>query len=193
MFSIYIDSTVTLKIGLLNSKLKFLKFSDSDELKTASILQASIYNILKEFDIDFENIENFYVVLGPGSYTGLRMAKGLADILELNNISVIPLYLHQVPYFAGISSGYFYSNAFKNEYFSYSWDNESTKIKLLKSVPENNFYTNDIKLLNKGVDVSELIQEKSDIVFEHLKQKNINLPILYYRKIEEEFKGNQNE
>jgi tRNA threonylcarbamoyladenosine biosynthesis protein TsaB len=87
-------STTACSVALSkDGELKFLK-EDSTGKSHSAMLLTFIDEVLKNNDIDLNNLDAFAVSKGPGSYTGLRIGvstiKGLAYATEKPVIALIP-------------------------------------------------------------------------------------------------------
>ena len=75
-----------------NGELVAIKELNNGNYSHAEVLHPFINNVLKEANIDFENLSAIAVSKGPGSYTGLRIgvsaAKGLCFSLQIPLISI---------------------------------------------------------------------------------------------------------
>lgn len=193
MHSLFVDSTLKLVVGLLDSNYSWLEYLNFDEKKPSEIIHFEIFNLIKKYDLSLTNIQCF-VMGGPGSYTGMRLTEGLAQIFELNHMQVYSFYHFQVPVLCGIPKGFWASNAFKGQVFIYSWDGEHREKKLLDKnlfVVENEkqgftLDTTDL-LFQNLVSTQKLIKEKSPEIFAQVSVKKLREPPYYFRSLDEEF------
>ena len=66
-------------------------------------------------------MQQVFTIAGPGSYTGVRLAAGITQILELvENLQVFSFYHFQVPQLLGMGEGIWMCPAFKGEYFFFN-------------------------------------------------------------------------
>lgn len=193
--SLYIDSTDGLRIGLLNDQLDFVKTIEIQEKKNSRFFQKSIYDLLSENKLKLCDCSGIFLANGPGSYTGLRLGEGFAQIAELNAIPVYSFYHFEVPYAVGFKAGVYYHSAFKGEWLKYEWENDKKENKLVKEISIQNqgpvffsssFHQEDV--VDKVYFTNDLIKQNSKLLFTNIKENKIRKPIYYFRAAENEFK-----
>lgn len=91
MYSLYLDSAnLELNVGLVkdNQLVDFISYLANK--KQSELMVVEINNLLKRNNIDIKSLKEIVVTIGPGSYTGIRIALTIAKTLafSLN----IPLY-----------------------------------------------------------------------------------------------------
>jgi tRNA threonylcarbamoyladenosine biosynthesis protein TsaB len=81
---LFIDTSSidTAKIAIENDGLRFEKTSESRVMKSQMVLPL-IENIVREHHLHLTDITAIEVVMGPGSYTGLRVGATVANALAL--------------------------------------------------------------------------------------------------------------
>jgi tRNA threonylcarbamoyladenosine biosynthesis protein TsaB len=193
---IYVDSTSILTIGLLDANFNWIEYLESKEKKPSEVIHLEIYRVLKKHNLKVNEIE-FFFNAGPGSYTGMRLSEGLAQILEWDFKSVYSFFHFEVPKMIGIKNGYWVTNAFKKQVFLFEWDQLSqneTKALIddvnFKVVKPENGYTlmrdkEEFKNLTSTID---LIKEHSQTVFSIVHKNKKREAPYYFRSLEEEFK-----
>ncbi len=196
MHSLYVDSTSGLVVGLLDSSLKWIEYKDSDEKKPSEVIHIEIHNLLKKYQLDLKDV-NFIFSSGPGSYTGMRLGEGIAQVLSWDSLNVFSFHHFDVPRFVGVEKGFWVTNAFKQQVFLFNWDT------FQKITDKELINTSDFKILdnqsgytlsNKDSEFSNLISTKDLIkdepfkVFNHVILNKLREPPFYFRTLEEEFK-----
>lgn len=87
-----IDGSSHVVVGAIGKEEKYSTFTLHSKIKHSQKLMNFIDLFLKENNIDIKNIEKLGVSIGPGSFTGLRIAvafiKGIASAL---NLSIAPI------------------------------------------------------------------------------------------------------
>ncbi|MGB0453732.1 MAG: hypothetical protein ACPGJV_08445 [Bacteriovoracaceae bacterium] len=191
MTTLFIDTTVTLRIGLLGEDLSWIEYKEIPEKKTSRVIHGEVYEILKSHGQDLDSLKNLVLAKGPGSYTGIRVVKPFEDILSQDEIDCYGFYHHQVPKLLGFDRGSFFCNAYKNEFFQYSWNGDEEESKL---VPKDNlldktadFYSNDLEYVENEKLTHELILKNEKSFFKRVKELKLNLEPFYFRPVKVEF------
>ncbi|WGI36825.1 tRNA (adenosine(37)-N6)-threonylcarbamoyltransferase complex dimerization subunit type 1 TsaB [Mesomycoplasma lagogenitalium] len=86
--NIFIDSTLDdLVIGLFNENKQLVDYEIKVKLKEKSEILPSIFNqILKRNSLTINNINNYFINLGPGTFTGSRISLVFCrTICQVNN------------------------------------------------------------------------------------------------------------
>lgn len=194
MHSLFVDSTSGLVIGLLDSNFEWVEYMSLDEKKPSEIIHHEIYNILKKHHLNLNEIRCF-VSSGPGSYTGMRLSEGLAQVFELNKMPVYSFYHFDVPKLSGVQKGFWATNAFKGQVFIYNWDGESAEKQLVNKddfqIEDQNLGftldTNDQLFVNL-ISTKELIKTNAPRLFKNVEQQKLRMAPYYFRSLDEEFR-----
>lgn len=202
MTSLFIDTSHHLHLGLLNEEGNWLDYFHKLETKNASTLHSKIYEMCSALGLSVKEIKNVYLGMGPGSYTGIRMAEGIGQIFSIASVQIFSFYHFDIPRIIGIEKGIWLSKAFKGEYFLFQWENEQISQSLKKDNEIQNYlkkfldqdfqiFTNCVESIDildcPIVETSRLIKDFSSIIFPALlKSKSTRSPF-YYRTLEEEF------
>ncbi len=81
-YSLVLDSSTTLlSVGLINEEEIFDSVSYECWQAQSEHMIPEINALLEKYSINNDNIESVYVALGPGSYTGVRIAVTIAKTL----------------------------------------------------------------------------------------------------------------
>lgn len=196
MHSLYVDSTAGLVIGLLDSSFKWVEYQDTMEKKPSEVIHVEIYNLIKRHNLNLKEM-NFFFSAGPGSYTGMRLGEGIAQMLAWDSKSVFSFHHFDAPQLAGVKKGFWVTNAFKGQVFIYRWDNgkESSHNELINSadfkiVDPDLGYTlsSDVKDFSHLKTTKELIHNSSEKIFAKVIQDKMRSAPYYFRTLEEEFK-----
>lgn len=196
MHSLYVDSTSGLVIGLLDSEFKWVEYSDTSEKKPSEVIHIGIYDLIKKYNLNLKEM-NFFFSAGPGSYTGMRLGEGIAQILAWDEKRVFSFHHFDAPKLFGIEKGFWVTNAFKGQLFVYSWDTS------LNTDSKELFSNNEFKIADPALGFTlsheskdfeqlkttkELIHQSSQIIFSKVfKEKRREAPY-YFRTLDEEFK-----
>ena len=194
MYSLFIDSTSGLVIGLLDSKFSWVEYIALDEKKHSEIIHAEIFNLLQRHKLQFSQIRCF-VASGPGSYTGMRLSEGLAQVFELSNVPVFSFYHFDVPRLTGTANGFWATNAFKGQVFVYNWIDQQLEKHL---VNKEDFFIQDSSLgftldaidpLFQSLPTTKnLVKERASSLFPIIVDQKLRVPPYYFRTLDEEFR-----
>jgi tRNA threonylcarbamoyladenosine biosynthesis protein TsaB len=178
MYSLFLDTTQGLTVGLLDRDFSWVFYEYTDEKKPSEIIHDKIYFILNKFNLSIEKVQ-FISIAGPGSYTGMRLSEGVSTILEWGGVSIFSFYHFEVPFLTGIESGRWVTNAFKNQVFLYEWNAENSKTTLLSECLDTEAFT--------LIKTRELIFSHSREIFSKVIHLNKPKETYYFRSLEEEF------
>ncbi len=188
--------------GILSEKNEWIDYSEDLNKRNSVMVHHRINSSLEEKKIDIRDIKKIYTIAGPGSYTGMRFAEGIRQIFSWDGIKTNSFYHFEIPFLMGINNGAWVTEAFKGDWFIYSWDNDSSQKKLVKKKDLLEFLKTDQKLYTHFVsekirelsgeiewcETSKLIHHNSQEIFNKVEQLNINRDVYYFRAIDEEFK-----
>ena len=189
---LFIDSTEKTVLGIVNQNLEFEKYCYFEDKKSASRIHSRLNNLLQEHKICLNNINKIYIVSGPGSYTGIRVIEGIAQIMKWQGKDILSFYQFEIPFMTGINQGVWISQAWKGEIFIYYWKNSEHSIRLVPSInykPTGKEYSYGDQCNGFGVySTRKLLLEHSKTVFKVVDRRGEYLPPYYYRSVEQEFK-----
>lgn len=191
---VYIDTTHSVIIGVLNKELEWIEYTQIDSQRSSEILHFNVYKQLSNHNLEIKAIDGVIYCAGPGSYTGMRVSDGFTKILELKSIPIYSFYQFEVPRLIGNDCGYWLDNAFKGELFVYEWDGETSnhfrikneevgKLDMNKKFFSHNNHLGSLKTSS----VKNLIKENSKKIFQVFLQKKQKNDLFYYRSIDDEF------
>ncbi len=196
MHSLYVDSTSGLTVGLLNQAYEWLSYLEIDHKKPSEVIHLEILNLLEANNVELKNCK-FFFNSGPGSYTGMRLGEGLAQVFEWDNLPVFSFHHFEVPRLLEISKGYWVTSAFKGQIFLYEWD-LSSDTSLQSLIDQSQFSIQDPKLgytLSQNEELykelkstKELIHLEAKKLFTKIESLKLRVPPFYFRTIDEEFK-----
>lgn len=190
---LFIDTTTYITVGLLDSEFKWLSYKFVESNKSSAVLHKIIYDVFTDAKLEISDLKNLIYTAGPGSYTGMRVGQGLADIFNWQNISMYSFYHFDVPMLCQVEQGEWYSKAFKGEYFLHRWDKGEVQFSGL--VPEDKMdftmqrrFTGFTPLDQENCELTkDLIYEKSQDLFSKVITEKMCKELFYYRPIEVEF------
>jgi len=194
VYSLFIDTTSGLEIGLLDSNFLWLEYTSLKDLKPSEVIHHKIFELLKKYNLSISQIRCFFSS-GPGSYTGMRLSEGLAQVFEMSGMSVYSFYHFEVPKLIGIFKGFWATNAFKGQVFIYNWDENTFEKELITKellcINDANLgFTIDNTDINfsKLASTKELIKNQATKLFPELLKKNMRVGPYYFRTLDEEFR-----
>lgn len=203
MSYLFIDSTYDLRLGVLNDELEWLSLEELTGFKASAILQRKSYELLKKFNIAPTELKGIISIVGPGFYTGLRLAEGFANVFSFFGVKEYSFYSYEVPRWCGEKAGTWFTKAYRGEYFLYHWDGENSHQELIsvkdlseKLVPRNYFIhsvasldSHCESLLPNAKKTTDLLRVNSKKVFTEVLKGERKEPF-YFRAPEDEFKVN---
>ncbi|MBC75322.1 MAG: hypothetical protein CME64_04835 [Halobacteriovoraceae bacterium] len=191
MSSLFLDTSNQICIGLLNKDLEWVEFKIIKEAKASKALHGLIQEILNAHNLDLKSIENVFYMSGPGSYTGVRVAHGLCEVLKWQSMKVFSCRHFDIPTILNIPRGLFVSKAFKKEIFIYEWENDTTEQRLIPEdelVECGNAFTCDPESFPGLQSTYDLIKERPKEIFSRMLGRSMNSEVFYYRTLDQEFK-----
>lgn len=194
MHYLYVDVTAGMILGILNSEFQWITYVESDEKKPSEVIHQNIHQLMKQHHIDSKNIEYFFSA-GPGSYTGMRLGEGIAQMLEWSGKKVYSFHQFEVPSLMGIQQGYWISNAFKGQFFIYHWNQTESHSELVNQTDvelldaQSGFTLTHDNVAFKDLQTTKsMIAKNPQRLFENLKKNNVRKAPYYFRTLDEEFK-----
>lgn len=182
--AIYIDT--------VNSICDSISIQDQ---KLSSIFHHELDQLILKHKKSWDELDRFYYNLGPGSYTGLKVASSLAVNLAFKNISTGGFYLYEIPQLLGTAKGVWLDKAFKKEIFYYEWNGNKNHHYLIKEddliISENkSYFVKDISLFQYKnlLSTNDLLIKDGLNIFNALNEKPLrDSEIFYYRSINMEY------
>ncbi len=192
---LFLDSSLYIQVGLLDDDLTWKHYELIANKKGSQILHSIIYSSLSDHNIKVKDLKGIFLANGPGSYTGIRVAEGVCQILEMEGLPIYSFYHFEVPYFAAVSEYKFYAEAFKGEVFQYSFGPEQESLDLISEknfnlldLSESHLYHLEGELLGRQLDsLYDLYKNESVKIFSKARDRGEHLPPYYYRPEEKEF------
>lgn len=198
MKSLYFDTTNELEIGLLDEEFNWVTLEKHSSKKASQAIHGLIAMLLQKNSLELNEIEYFFHIAGPGSYTGMRVSTGLAQILEWNKYKTLSFYHYDIAKLLH-ASGLWVAKAFKNEFYFFEWNSSQEKTYILSEQESlellgksklklfSSFSTID-HLPWKFESTSEMLTENSRVIFPEFIKQNYKKELFYFRPLSEEFK-----
>lgn len=198
--TLFLDTSYKTRVAIY-SKRKVYQFSEFLDQKSSDNLHGQIYAVLEEQGLSFQQIKSCMIINGPGFYTGLRVAEGFAQILELNGAKVFSTHHYLLPKLLGEKAYHWISDGFKGETFIFTKNTEKEEFKLIKTaefefskLSEKKLWT-DSELSFKNLPMPPLIEFSENLLKTKLLdlgsilvEQNSRQEVFYFRPIESEFK-----
>lgn len=182
----------SITIALANIESNELDISVEGSIKPSLITHQLIHEKCSKFNISPSEIKNIIYCAGPGSYTGMRLNKGIADIFALNSVNIYSYYSFEVPEILGVKNYHWVANAFKAQYFLF--DSTLNKGSLLDkgSFEDLRFTSLYGEVLNDHLDYKHISFSEDTLlaIIKKIVSRNIHKPLYYYRSLIDEFKVN---
>ena len=148
---------------------------------------------MQKHNIKIKDLSGLIKVSGPGSYTGMRLAEGVSQVLDWLGVKTFSFYHFQVPSILGFNEGAWYCKAFKGETFVYLWRGKETESFL---IDKDKFETLSFEQGSfshfEGDEVakmytSDMIKRNPDKLFSSIIENNKKEVIHYFRPQDIEF------
>jgi tRNA threonylcarbamoyladenosine biosynthesis protein TsaB len=196
MTAIYLDTTKNMTIGLLDGKYNWIQLQSFDDFKSTEGLHLKLLEMLNDSGLKIEEINTLFSAAGPGSYTGMRVSEGIAQILQWQGIKTNSFYHFQIPQILGIKKYAFICKAFKGEFFLKDDQKEillnlndlarvvseykELGVELFTHYPDKDFPNFSL--------TTDLISLKGKEIFSYIVRENMLNGPFYFRSLEKEFK-----
>lgn len=197
MAYLFIDTTDHLVIGLLDNEFNWLEYIDQSDKKNSGRIHWAVFQMLEKQGLEIKNLSGVIQIAGPGSYTGMRLSEGMVQVLEWNGIPSYSFHHFDIPKIHHETPFIWFSNAFKGEYFCYSWDGCQATTELIslnqiqKLVAEtgltcythfpNDVISGDIK------STSSLLHLHGQAFLQAIVRNKQRVEAYYYRDLDSEF------
>lgn len=196
---LFLDTSVNLTIGVLDEKLQWVDLVEIETKKTSEVIHSKIFEILSKNGLTVNSNFEIISIVGPGSYTGMRIVEGVNQIFELEGKKIYSFHTFCLPEFMKIDWTYVCFMAFKNEVFLYD-RNKTSKLVSVENFQNGDILAGNFKLVTYGdgfkdqsleiFDIRPIfLKEPSAVLMEILKADMRHEPF-YFRPVEVEFKQN---
>jgi len=193
---LFLDTSAYIQVGLLNEELNWIHYELIPNRKGSQIIHKIIYESMKKCHLTFKDIKGVLLSNGPGSYTGIRIAEGISQVLSLEGIPIYSFYHYEVPAFCDVAQYHFYERAFKGEIFEYIRKGAEEDRRLITeeefeslNFSSENFYHLTGDLLGKELlSIYELFKCKPQKILSRVLERSEHLPPYYFRPLEKEFR-----
>lgn len=197
MSGLFLDTTDHLVFGLFDDKYNWISHKELDDKKSSKIIHGLIN---EEFELkgkSLDELETLVQINGPGSYTGMRVSDGIAQVFEWSGAATYNLYHFDIPKIIGIEKFVWFSNAFKSEFFVYSYNcgaesrellsleeldkRLETESEIFTHFPSDSFCYKNLKY------TGQLMKDNAPKILSFVINNKQSKELFYYRKLEDEF------
>ncbi len=189
--SLFLDTSYGITLGLLDREYRWLEFEVLEGQKSSEIIHDKINIFLEKHQVDIQSIDIF-VLSGPGSYTGLRVSQGIAQIFELNGAKVYSFDIFKVGIILSehIEAGMkWIFPAFKSELYIRDVTQDEGELVDESAELLDKYIThgsNKFDALSK-LNSRQLIKDYAPRVFSEVKNRSLRDEIFYFRTLDKEF------
>lgn len=195
MAYLYIDSSNNLSLGLLNEEFKWVELIEVETRRTSDLIHKEILNLLSKHNMEMKDLRSVIMLAGPGSYTGMRVSEGMAQVFEMEDIKVNSFHAFKIPTIIGEKDFIWICSAFKGEYFVINDAGEKLLVK--ESLLDEYLSENKKKIIIHGdfegiesadLNSLEVLKSKPEALFAEVVEKDMRDAPYYFRAVDVEFK-----
>lgn len=204
MSTLFIDTSYNQILGFLNFEGSPIDLRINEGQKSSAILHAELHEMMRACSLKPTDIKKVIYVAGPGFYTGLRMAYGIADILKLSGATLSSFYTFDIPALLSFENYTWITKAYRGEVLVFKKSGLAESHQLYS---EKEFLSQDLggeifihhrnaldelmaaKLVN-AQSTQELLQKNLQTICHRVQNSTHLKELFYFRPAEEEFKPN---
>lgn len=194
MSYLFLDTSSFLVAGILNENFKWDDYAQTDIVKSSGHVHSLLNDLLIRNNLSWNKLKGLIVSSGPGSYTGMRVSEGIAQVLEIDKLPIFSFYHFEIMKMIG-KNGVWVSEAFKGEYFFYDSKTEASELLSLEALILRISQRDDVYALNsevRGVDspfksTLDLLKDNSTKIFSDIVETLKRREPFYYRPENVEF------
>lgn len=123
-------------MGICDERGQWIGLHESVGQRSSAQLHADLHQLCEAKALVPRDIGRVVYLAGPGFYTGLRIAYGIAQTLKLSGVKSFSFYAHHIPELLGESDYIWITKAYRGEVFVYR--SSDRKVQLLG---EKDFYS----------------------------------------------------
>lgn len=191
MSYLYVDTSHQTTLGILEEDFSWKEMKSLETSKSSHILHSEIYKLLTNQKINkVLDLKGAFFIVGPGSYTGIRLADGLSQILSWQGLETFTFHHFDIPELMGINKYNWISFAFKEQYFKLERENGKDKISFIdesKAMSISDAYSFQSDNFVNVQSTKKLIESHSQEILAEVLKKKLNKEAYYYRSPEDEF------
>lgn len=191
MARLYIDTSELLVAGLLDDDLSWIDHETAGPARGPRSIHRVIHDLLSRRGLAAGDLDGVVQAAGPGSYTGVRLAEGVSQVLEWLGADVANFYHFETPRLLGVPRGAWTARAFKGEVFVHRWDGDGSSSGLVREADRPRgpgLFTHFPSPLAPGAGLtSEMARERPRELAGAVLARGARLAPWYYRPPEREF------
>ncbi len=202
MTTLFLDTTYNQILGFLDDRGAWVDYRETSGQKSSAQLHVELQNIVEKNKIQKSNITNVLYVSGPGFYTGLRIAYGIAEMLRIESRQLLSFYSFDIPRMLGVNQYTWITKAYRGEVFVYEFDQGESKSKLISEKDflgfnySGNIYVHHASALDEVMksrmshfsETQVLLIQNISTIFNYCSDNKLSSDLFYFRPPEEEFK-----
>ena len=192
---LYLDTSHFLALGILSDDYEWLHFEKHEKLQHSGDIHSKIHQALEKVGTQALDLTSVIICNGPGSYTGIRLGEGIAQLFELAKTPVYSFHHYQVPKILGFDKGEWICHAFKREVFTHKWNEQEESNDLIAA---SEWKQSDLELFGHQPDgpwqdmgmlmTTDLIQARAKELLGYVEQNKLRQDSYYFRPLHKEFK-----
>lgn len=204
MSSLFLDTSYNQILGFLSTEGKPARLSIKEGQRTSASLHVELNTLLKGANSSLKDVTDVIYVAGPGFYTGLRLAYGIADIMRISGARLFGFYAFDIPHILGVESYQWITKAYRGEVFVFSRTGDKTVTTLLSDREfqdrewETSCYIHHASALDDAmraklrspVSTQELLEAQLPAICAQVMATDLQKELFYFRPADEEFKQN---
>lgn len=184
----------------------FFRLISEDSVVSHSVYSSSVTfwsdlnQLIQKTHITIKEI-SFFINFGPGSYTGLKQSKILAEVFNEVGSSVYVFQQYQILKTKMMDAKYYFSSAYKNQFFFAQLVNdEEVECKLMDTLDWQNWFRQNSEKTKQMISIDQKFSQENncqslDELYNNINWENLkkisNLyadqPITYYRAVSDDY------
>lgn len=139
-----VDTTSSELLVYIKSDNKEFKYFEKSQNNQAEMFNGIVKQGLDELKLELKDINNLYVAVGPGSYTGVRIGITFAKVLNILNKELKVLPFNSLMLYTTINEGVAYRDAKSNKLYCLKSNKMQVIEQALINVSDKDFYTKNL-------------------------------------------------
>ena len=123
MKTLYLDTAYNQVIGICDERGQWLEIKESVGQRSSALLHSDLHKMCQSHGLRASDLKRVIYVAGPGFYTGLRIAYGIAQTMKLSGVDTRGLYSYEIPKLLGEQNYTWITKAYRGEVFVFESKN----------------------------------------------------------------------